>query len=221
MEQNNFIEKTHNYIKTVQIAEWSGHDYWHSYRVWRMAQHIMRSEKNVNYLVIELAALLHDIADWKSNEGDEEIGPQKARDWMQSIGVENEIIEKVAEAIKETSFKGSGDILKPGTKESMVVQDADRLDAIGAIGIARGFMFAGHKDLPMYDPDIKPIENMNEEQYKDLNRRSYTQINHFYEKLLLLKNLMNTETARKIAVERHKFMEEYLDRFYKEWEGKA
>ena len=220
MEYKELIELTQQYIRKLLENEGSGHDWWHTYRVWKMAQLIANAEKDSNQLVVELSALLHDIADWKSNKGDENIGPQMAGDWMASHGLDKETIDKVKEVIKAITFRGAGNITKVITKEAMIVQDADRLDAIGAIGIARGFMFAGNKGLPMYDPDIKPLENMNADQYKDLSRKSYTQINHFYEKLLLLKDLMNTNTGKEVANGRHDFMREYLDRFYLEWEGK-
>jgi len=164
--------------------------------------------------------LLHDISDWKFNNGDENIGPRLAKGWLEKMQVEKNIILHICEIIKEMSFKGEGVKVKLHTIEGKVVQDADRLDAMGAIGIARGFMFAGNKNLLMHDPSIKPIKITDFKTYSNLKRTTYTQINHFYEKLLLLKDLMNTKTAKKIAEDRHKFMEYFLDRFYKEWEGK-
>ena len=220
MNKEQVIKNTEEFVKAKLLGEGSGHDWWHIKRVRDLAKNIAKSE-NVDTFVVELAALLHDIADWKSNQGDTEIGSRTAKEWLEQIGVEKNVTDQVTEIIKNLSFLGSENIKKPKTKEGEIVQDADRLDAIGAIGIARGFMFAGKRGLPMYDPDIKPVENMKAEQYKDLSRKSYTQINHFYEKLFLLKDLMNTKTAKKIAVDRDKFMREYLNEFYSEWEGKA
>ena len=167
--------------------------------------------------VVELAALLHDIADWKFNKGRFDIGPKIVRAWLEKLKVDEDAIAKVCEIVKNISFKGAGvkNLIK--TKEGMVVQDADRLDAMGAIGIARAFAYGGHAGRTMYDPAVKSVKHRSFAAYK--NAKSGT-INHFYEKLLLLKDRMNTQTAKKIAAARHKFMEQYLDHFYKEWEGR-
>lgn len=168
--------------------------------------------------VVKLASLLHDISDWKFNSGDDSIGPKTARKWLEKLQVKEETIFQICEIIKNISFKGANvKINKMQTKEGMIVQDADRLDAIGAIGIGRAFAYGGYDKREMYNPNIKPIKHKSFVQYK--KNRSPT-INHFYEKLLLLKNLMNTKTARKIAEKRHKFMKEFLDKFYNEWNGK-
>ncbi len=209
------IQKTESFVKqTLQNAE-SGHDWWHILRVWNNAKLIAQTEK-VDLLVVELAALLHDIADSKFNNGDEEIGPKTAGDFLKSIEVEASVIEHVQKIIRNMSFKSSFDKEGFSSKEMKVVQDADRLDAIGAIGIARAFNYGGFKNREMYNPDIAPDFNLTKEAYK--NSVAPT-INHFYEKLLLLKDRMNTQTAQKIAAERHQFMEMYLEQFAGEWSG--
>jgi len=147
------------------------------------------------------------------------VNPQFFHFILEGISVDNQVINSVCEIVATSSFKGAGTKAQMNTLEGKVVQDADRLDALGAVGIARGFVFAGHKNLPVYDPDIKPIKDMQVSQYKDLKRPTYTQINHFYEKLLLLKDLMNTQSAKAIAEGRHKYMEDYLEEFYVEWNG--
>lgn len=216
MNKEEIIKRTADYVKSRLDGEGSGHDWWHIYRVWKNALHIGKKEC-ADLFVVQLAALLHDIADWKFHEGDDSIGPKLAGEWLEKLDVDENIISNVCEIIKGISFKGAGVKSKIKTKEGMVVQDADRLDAIGAIGIARAFAYGGHKGREIYNPNIKPEKHETFEQYKN---NKGTTINHFYEKLLLLKDLMNTPSARKIAEERHSFMEQYLDRFFKEWEGK-
>ncbi len=213
--QKKIIKKTLEFVKKNSETE-SSHDFWHVYRVWKMSERILEKE-SCDEFVVELAALLHDIGDWKFNDGKEK-GDEIAREWLEKNNVNKEAIDKVCEIIVNVSFKGAKVKSKMTTKEAMIVQDADRLDAIGAIGIARAFAYGGYKKRPMYDPNIKPKLHNSFEEYKKSNSPT---INHFYEKLLLLKNLMNTETARKIAQERHQFMEEFLNRFFKEWEGRA
>jgi uncharacterized protein len=219
MKKEDILKQTEKYIKKILSDEGSGHDWWHVYRVWKNAIHIGKDE-NADLFVVQLAALLHDISDWKFNDGNDNVGPQLAREWLEKKQVEEKIISHVCEIIKTMSFKGAGVKISMHTIEGMIVQDADRLDAIGAVGIARGFVFAGNKNLPMHDPSIEPIEIKDFKTYSNIRRPTYTQINHFHEKLLLLKDLMNTKTAKKIAEKRHKFMEEFLERFYKEWDGK-
>ncbi len=188
----------------------TGHDWWHIYRVWEMALKISEHEKADLY-VVQLSALLHDIADWKYHDGDDTVGPKKAREILEKYKVADNVIDQVVEIIAGLSFKGAGVETKMKTVEGMIVQDADRLDAIGAIGIARTFAYGGYKNNLMYDPEIKPvIHNTKEEYFKSVG----TTINHFYEKLLLLKDLMNTDTAKQIALKRHEFMEEFLKNFY-------
>ena len=194
-----------------------GHDWWHIYRVWKTSKKILAKEK-CDALTVELAALLHDVADSKFNGGDETIGPRKAEQFLQSIHVSNDVTAHVVNIIKHMSFKSSHFEQAWTSKELMVVQDADRLDAIGAIGIARAFSYGGYKNRAFYDPDIKPNLNMTKEQYKNSTAPT---INHFYEKLLLLKDKMNTETGKALAQKRHDFMLEYLEEFYREWEGEV
>ena len=209
------VQKTVAFVQqTLQNAE-GGHDWWHILRVWNNAKLIAQTEK-VDLLVVELAVLLHDIADAKFNNGDEAIGPKLAVDFLKSIEVNAQIIEHVQQIILHMSFKSSFDQPQFSSDEMKVVQDADRLDAIGAIGIARAFSYGGFKNREIYNPEITPDFNLTKEAYKN---SSAPTINHFYEKLLLLKNLMNTETAKKITTERHQFMELYLEQFYAEWNG--
>lgn len=215
MDKQKIIEKTTDHVKGLLSGEGSGHDWWHIVRVWNNAKNISQFEK-VDTFVVELAALLHDIADWKFNNGDENVGAIKARKWLDSLKVDKKTIDHVCEIIANSSYKGAKVKSKIKTLEGKVVQDADRLDAIGAIGIGRTFAYGGHMKREMFNPNIKPTLHKTAEEYKNNNSNT---INHFYEKLLLLKDLMNTNTAKKIAVERHKFMKVFLDRFYKEWEG--
>ncbi len=217
MNKENIINQTAEHIKTKLAGEGSGHDWWHIYRVWKNAVHISQHEK-VDLFVVELAALLHDIADWKFHNGDDNIGPKMAREWLESLSVEEGFIAHVCDIIKNISFKGANVENKINTIEGLVVQDADRLDAIGAIGIARTFAYGGSKGREMYNPDIKPAIHNSFEEYK--NNQSNT-VNHFYEKLLLLKDKMNTKTAKDIAKKRHLMMENFLKEFYEEWEGKS
>lgn len=209
------IQKTANFVRqSLQNAE-GGHDWWHILRVWNNAKRIAQTEK-VDLLIVELAALLHDIADSKFHDGDEEIGPKTAGDFLKSIKVDVEIVEHVQQIIRHMSFKSGFDQAGFSSEEMKVVQDADRLDAIGAIGIARAFTYGGFKNREMYNPEIEPDFNLTKEAYKNSTTPT---VNHFYEKLLLLKDKMNTETAQQIAEQRHRFMEQYLDQFYAEWNG--
>jgi len=216
MNKEKIIKQTAEYIKEKLSGEGSGHDWWHIYRVWKTAVQISKQE-NVDLFVVELAALLHDIADWKFNDGNDDVGPKLAREWMEKLLVDENVISHVCRIIKDVSFKGAGVITNMKTTEGMVVQDADRLDAMGAIGIGRTFAYGGSVGREMYNPDINPEIHDSFDQYK--NSQGPT-LNHFYEKLLLLKDLMNTATARKIAEKRHKVMEEFLNEFFLEWEGK-
>jgi uncharacterized protein len=168
--------------------------------------------------VVELAALLHDIADWKFNSGDEKASSRASREWLVNLSVDAPTIDHVCQILDDLSFKGAGVQTQMKTREGMVVQDADRLDALGAIGIARAFAYGGHKGREMYNPGIPPTLHQSFEEYKSDNG---TTINHFHEKLLLLKNLMNTETAKRIAEERHKYIEGFLERFLCEWKGEG
>jgi len=215
MTQAEIIENTKNFVKqTLQNAE-GGHDWFHIQRVLNNAQHIAKNE-NVENFIVTLGALLHDIADSKFHNGNEKIGPNKARMFLKEQGVSCEIIEHVVRIIENISFKGGNEEQKFRSPELDVIQDADRLDALGAIGIARTFNYGGFKGRALYDPEVKPDLGMSKAAYKS---SSAPTINHFYEKLLLLKDRMNTQTGRQIAAARHKYMEEYLIQFNKEWNG--
>ncbi|MBI5223303.1 HD domain-containing protein [Candidatus Micrarchaeota archaeon] len=218
MDTQTQIELTRQFVEQFLEGESSGHDYWHIHRVWQMAKKIVSEEKiPCDLFVVEMAALLHDIADQKLHHGDEEKGRILVVQWLDKINVSSENSHHIMEIIQTLSFKGSNVRTDMETIEGKIVQDADRLDAIGAIGIARAFAYGGSRGRPLYDPKIKPQKHDNYEQYKS----SYgPTVNHFYEKLLLLKDRMNTETAKKIAIHRHKFMEKYLSEFYGQWDGK-
>ena len=211
------LERTREHVRALMQGESSGHDWWHVYRVWRNAAHIAAHEK-VDLFVVELAALLHDIADWKFHDGDVTAGPHAAHVWLDTLTVDDAVSAHVCDIIGTMSFKGAGVASAMRTREGMVVQDADRLDAIGAIGIARTFAYGGHMNRAIWDPDRAPHAHVSPEDY--LAGMGST-IDHFYEKLLLLKDRMNTETGRRMASERHAFMETFLDHFYAEWEGTA
>ena len=209
------IDKTILFVKEkLQHAE-GGHDWFHIERVFKNAV-LIAQEEACDVTIVKLGALLHDIADSKFHNGDEEIGPKTARDFLESENVSEEIIEHVIQIIKNISFKGGNFEKTFSSRELEIVQDADRLDALGAIGIARAFNYGGFKNRALYNPTISPKLNMSKEEYK--NSDSPT-LNHFYEKLLLLKDKMNTETGKKLAQERHRFMETFLSHFYAEWEG--
>ena len=210
------INQTVQFVKhSLREAE-TGHDWWHINRVWNNAKLIWQTE-SANQFVVELAALLHDIADSKFHNGDEEIGPQRAGDFLKSIQVEESVITHVQQIIRNMSFKASLGEVNFHSKELEIVQDSDRLDAIGAIGIARAFTYGGFKNRELYNPEIPPALNMSKEEYKNSTAPT---INHFYEKLLLLKDKMNTDTGSRIAGERHQFMLTYLAQFNNEWNGK-
>jgi len=212
---NNTVNSTIDFVKqTLENAE-AGHDWFHIERVYKTAININKVEKG-NALVVALAALLHDIADPKFNNGDEELGPSIAEDFLKSIAVKEDIVSHVKLIIQNMSFKNSFDEAGFTSMEMQIVQDADRLDAIGAIGIARAFTYGGFKNRVLYNPAIKPEQHLTKESYKNTSAPT---INHFYEKLLLLKDMMNTEAGKAIAIERHNFILQYLEHFYKEWEG--
>ena len=219
MNRSEIINKTVQFVKsTLQDAE-GGHDWFHIERVWKNANLIAKNE-NVDLFIIELGALLHDIADAKFHDGDETVGPEKARNFLESIHINEPIIQHIESIITNISFKNSLDSRskKFTSKEMEVIQDADRLDAIGAIGIARAFNYGGFKNREIYNPEIKPVINQSKDVYK---KSTSPTINHFYEKLLLLKDKMNTKTGKKIAEKRYAFMEQYLAQFYKEWNGEG
>ncbi len=214
MNKSATIKKTRKFIAHHFSKEGSGHDWWHMLRVWKNAVDIAKKEKNVDMFIVQMAALLHDLEDWKlvaSNKN--KITVKK---FLENLKLEAKDINHICQIIDNLSFKGAGVKSKMATKEGMIVQDADRLDALGAIGIGRVFIFIGHVGRPMYDPNIKPRLHQSFAQYKK-SKDNGSAINHFYEKLLLLKDRMNTATGKKIAKERHKFMVVFLDKFFEEW----
>ena len=217
MNDSELIETTIAYVKETLKGAESGHDWFHIERVFNNTL-LIAKEENVHILTVSLAALLHDIADSKFYNGDESVGPRLAKTFLTSIHVDGAIISHVIKIIANMSFKNSLDKDKAlfTSKELQVVQDADRLDAIGAIGIARAFNYGGFKNRQLYNPDIPPNLTMTKEEYK---KTTSPTINHFYEKLLLLKDKMNTKTGKKIAEQRHRFMLNYLEQFYSEWNG--
>ena len=216
-DQESIVSACAEYVKSELKDGEKGHDWWHVHRVWRTALLIAGSEP-VDGFIVELAALLHDIADSKFNGGDEEVGPQKAEAFLRSLQVAPSVIEQVVLIVRNISFKGGNNLPGYTSPELQVVQDADRLDALGAIGIARAFHYGGFKNRLLYHPDIKPNLKMTKEEYKSSDAPT---INHFHEKLLLLKDRMNTPTGKALAIERHAFMEQFLVRFEMEWNGES
>jgi uncharacterized protein len=212
MDKREIIQKTEQYVRTLLENDASGHDWWHIERVRCMSITLAKKE-GADEFIVEMAALLHDVADEKI-AGSEEKGLSVVAEWLEQMPLSNHDKQHIIEIISSVSFKG-GNGKKPHTIEGMIVQDADRLDAIGAIGIARTFMYAGSRGHLMYDPSLPYRENMTKEEYRQ--GRS-TAINHFYEKLLKLKELMNTESAKQMASKRHEFMERFLQQFFKEWD---
>lgn len=214
-EQQAIIQKTADYVREKLTNAASCHDWWHIQRVWHNARLIGQNE-HADMFVAELAAILHDLADSKFHNGDETLGPRLAAEFLYSLAVPETTVEHVRRIIANISFRSSLSAITFHSKELEIVQDADRLDAIGAIGIARAFAFGGLKQRPLYDPETPPKLHNSTEEYK--NAKSAT-INHFYEKLLLLKDKMNTRTGKRIAQYRHLMMEDFLDQFHAEWDG--
>ncbi|MHA3046737.1 HD domain-containing protein [Riemerella anatipestifer] len=208
------IDNTERFVKDKLAGAEAGHDWFHIERVWKLSQKILSTEKEADEEVVNLAALLHDIADPKFHNGDETLALQISKDFLMKEKVSEETIDKVLFIIKHLSFKNKENQPKELPIEFKIVQDADRLDAIGAIGVARAFNFGGYKNNPMYNPEILPQKTFDKEQYK---KSEGTTINHFYEKLLLLKDLMQTTEGKKIAEKRHQFMLNFLETFYREW----
>jgi uncharacterized protein len=217
MKKRQIINSTASYVRKRLENDPTGHDWWHTLRVWNTAKYIAR-EENADLFIVELAALLHDVADWKFHGGDETAGAKLARRWLRKMDVNKDVVNKVCDIITNISFKGAIHKNRIKSIEGMVVQDADRLDATGAIGIARCFAFGGYLRRPIHNPKVRPKVNMSVEEYKKMNE---TSINHFYEKLLLLKDRMNTKTGKKMVESRHRFMKNYLKEFLIEWEGKV
>lgn len=212
MEKETIIQKTEHFVKEKLADDASGHDWWHIERVRRLGGYLAKQE-GADVFIVEMAALLHDIADEKI-AGSEESGLHTVQQWLRQLPIAQAVYEHIVSAISTVSYKG-GHGHPPQTVEAMVVQDADRLDAIGAIGIARAFMYAGNRGHLLYDPTLPVRETMTKEQYR--HERS-TAIHHFYEKLLKLKDLLNTESAKKLAEHRHQFLEQFLQQFYREWD---
>lgn len=215
--KNDIIQQTAAYVQKELSHDRTGHDWWHIERVRKLAKVIGKAE-GADMQVVELAALLHDIADYKFHKGDSTVGPKKAQAWLESMEVDENVINHVVQIIATMSYSSGLQGKQVTSIEGMVVQDADRLDAIGAVGIARCFAYGGSKGHEIYNPDIPPRTELNVEEYK---KDTGTQINHFYEKLLLLKDRMNTKTAKQLAEKRHTFMENFLSEFYDEWNGTA
>ena len=218
MEKEEVIEKSVAFVKENLNNTDSGHDWWHVYRVLKLARHIAAHEKDADLFIVELGVLFHDIADYKFHGGDKKVGPKRTREFLSSLSLDEKIIAKVEDIVKKASYSDTIGFQGQKSKELQIVQDADRLDAMGAMGIARAFIYGGHKKRPIYNPSINPKLNMTSEEYRKADSPT---INHFYEKLLLLKDRMNTSAARKMAENRHRFMEKYLGEFYDEWEGKT
>ena len=214
LAQSALIERVAAQIRRRFVGESSGHDWYHIQRVWKLTQQIAAQE-GAKREIAELGALVHDIADWKFCAGDETVGPREARRLLSDEGVPGDVIEAVADIVATISFKGAGVTTAMKTLEGQCVQDADRLDAMGAIGIARCFAYGGHAGRAMYDPDVHPTMHATAEAYKSAKG---TSLNHFHEKLFLLKDRMNTASGRAMAEERHRYMMEFVDRFLHEWD---
>lgn len=216
MDQKQVLESAAAFVRDHLAGDSSGHDWWHVERVCNTALRIARVE-GADLFVVELAALLHDVDDWKFAGGDHAAGPRAARTWMESQQLDAATIDHVCRIIGELSFKGAGVATPMSSLEGQCVQDADRLDALGAIGIGRTFAYGGHKGQMMHDPNLPPVPHDSFEAYK---HNVGTTINHFYEKLLLLADRMNTAAARRLAAGRHAYMEQFLEQFLAEWDGR-
>ncbi len=227
MDRQEIIKKTELFVKQTLSKDSTGHDWWHIHRVRNLSKRIARHE-DADIFIVELAALLHDIGDYKFFQGDEEAGTAKVGEWLSSLEISPSLIDKIIEITSQISFmytlpdKGKARDKKNSaiatlSKELMAVTDADRLDAMGAIGIARAFTYGGFFNRQIYDPAIKPSKSITKEEYKTTEAPS---INHFYEKLLKLKDMMYTKLGRKMAKRRHRFLSLYLKQFFKEWKGK-
>jgi len=204
-------------VRKAMEGEGSGHDWWHVWRVWRLAERVARTEPKADATVVALGALLHDLGDWKFHGGDEEAAPREAGRLLTRLGAPRATIERVQAVCREVSYKGAGVADRPTSLEARVVQDADRLDAIGAIGVARTFAYGGAKGRSMYEPGEKPVMHRTFAAYK--KSRGHT-INHFHEKLLLLRDRLHTREAKRIAKKRHAYLVTFLKTFHREWNGK-
>ena len=217
IKEKQILESLREQVKAKLSGEGTGHDWYHVERVWKLSKAIAISEAAADMFIVEAGALLHDIADHKFHGGDETVGPKVARNLLEEYSLDKDKTDRIAAIVEEISFKGAGVPTPMSSNEGEIVQDADRLDAIGAIGIARTFAYGGSKNHPIYDPNIKAVCHTSFAAYKTSTAPT---INHFYEKLLLLKDKMNTATGKKMAEKRHEFMEEFLSRFYLEWDGR-
>ncbi len=215
MDEHEVISKTEEFVRKTLENEGTGHDWWHIQRVRSSARYIAQ-EEGANLFIVDLGALLHDVADWKFHGGDLSVGVQKSRAWLEGLYVPEPIIQAVEHIVENISYKGAGVANKMQTLEGFAVQDADRLDAIGAIGIARAFAYGGSKGRALYDPDKQAEMHASFEAYK---KGAASTIHHFHEKILLLKDRMNTATGKHLAAQRHAFMEAYLEQFHAEWSG--
>lgn len=214
MTEKEIIAFTEQYLIAKFSGEATGHDWYHIKRVWNLSKSIAEKEGELDFFIVEMGALLHDIADHKFNDGDDKIGAVKAGEYLQQFDIECDKTEKIIDIVREISFKGMGVSTKMSSKEGEIVQDADRLDAMGAIGVARAFAYGGSKGRPIYDPMIKPVCHTSFAAYKTSTAPT---INHFYEKLLGLKERLNTSTGKLEGERRHKFMEDFLQNFYQDW----
>src|SRR6185295_8614891 len=215
--EEQLVARSARLIEKTLHGEGSGHDWWHVYRVWQLAARIAKTEPKADATVVALGALLHDLADWKFRGGDLEAAPREAGKWLRKLKAPIELVERVQAICREVSYKGAGVADKPSSLEARIVQDADRLDAIGAIGIARTFAYGGAKGCSMYEPSEKPVLHQSFAAYK--KSKGHT-INHFHEKLLLLKKRLHTKEAKRIARARHAALVDFLRRFHREWQGK-
>src|SRR5262245_15598825 len=215
MDQDLILKQTEAFVRQTLAGESSGHDWWHIHRVSRLAVEIAKAE-GADIFIVQLAALLHDVDDYKLFRDSDSDDPRRAREWLEHLEAGQDVIDRICQIIKEVSVKGARVISSITTKEGMVVQDADRLDAIGAIGIARAFAYGGARGRLIHDPEVQAVQHASFEEYK---KNTGPTINHFYEKLLLLKELMNTRTGKQVAAKRHEFMEQFLNQFFKEWES--
>ena len=213
MEEEKIISALKKYVEDFHAGDSTGHDFHHVMRVYRNALHIQNSAGG-DHFIIAAASLLHDTIDDKLNKSEHAV--EDAKNYLRKFEIEEAVVEKILYAMQAVSFKGGNNEFKVRSIEDKIVQDADRLDALGAIGIARTFIFGGAKNHEMHEPEMEARTDMTAEEYR---KGQNTMINHFYEKLLKLKELMHTDTAKALAEERHRFMEEYLEQFYGEWQG--
>ncbi len=216
-QDKEIILATEKYLKENFAGEATGHDWYHIRRVWNLSKSIADEEGDVDMFIVEMGALLHDIADHKFHGGDETVGPQRAAEYLNQYDIDEQSKQKIVQIVEEISFKGLGVATIMSTKEGEIVQDADRLDAMGAIGVARAFAYGGSKGRPIYDPLIKPVCHTSFAAYKTSTAPT---LNHFYEKLLGLKDRLNTDTGRKEGERRHAFMEDFLQNFYRDWDAR-